>query len=78
MTEYLCDGRTCVTRYVYVTTKKYEPCEERKLFEDMGYEYRGASECFSDSVYTFEYRNRDGMTSVMAKSRQEAMEKFAA
>lgn len=73
MNEYLCDGERCVTRYVTVVMPKYEPCEERELFEDMGYEYKGASECYSDSIYFFEYRYREGMTSVQARSRQEAL-----
>ena len=72
MNEYLVNDTICVTRYVCVTTDKYAPCEERGLFEDMGYEYKGGSECFGNSIYTFEYRNREGMTSITAKSREEA------
>lgn len=73
MNEYLCDGERCVTRYVTVVTPNHEPCDERELFEEMGYEYKGASECFLNSIYYFEYRYRDGMTSIQARSRQDAL-----
>ena len=76
MCQWYCDEDRTVARYVCVTTPRFEPCEERELFEDMGYEYKGGSECFSESIYRFEYRYHEGMTIVHAKSREEAHELY--
>ena len=72
MSEYLVNDAMCVLRSVEVVTRRYEPCEEREVFEGMGYDYKGGAECYSNSVHYFEYRYGAGMTSVMARSREEA------
>ena len=77
LTTYLVNETMCVTKYVEVCVPRYEPCEDRELFEDMGYRLISASECFSDSLYTFQYMYDDeSFTEIKAKSRQEAIDLY--
>lgn len=76
LNQYYCDDTRTVARYVCECVPLYEPCEDRELFEDMGYELIGGAECYSESIYRFEYRYHEGMTIVHAKTRDEAHELY--
>lgn len=73
-------GDVCVYRYVNVTTRKYErpSAEVFELMDIYGYKYKGASECFENSVYLFEYECDDSWHKVQAHDAEEALAKVAA
>lgn len=73
-------GDVGVYRYINVTTRKYErPSDDVfELMELYGYAYKGASECFENSIYLFEYVCDDSWHKVQAHDIEEALEKVAA
>ena len=74
------DGKVCVYRYFSITKPRYErpTDDEFEVLAAYGYEYKGASECFYDSIYLFEYKCDESWHKVQARSIEEAMEKARA
>ena len=74
LATYLVNETMCVTKYVEVCVPRYEPCENREIFEDMGYRLISAAECYEDSLYRFQYMyDDDSFVEIKAKSREEAI-----
>lgn len=71
------NGVVCMYRYVNITCPGYErPTKEE--FEELrqsGYAYKGASSCFSSSIYFFEFDCDDTWHKVQARTPEEAFEK---
>lgn len=74
------NGDVCMYRYINITMPGYErPSQsEFELMELCGYEYKGASECFSNSVYLFEFKHGPEWHEIQAHNPEEALEKALA
>ena len=71
------NGLVCMHRYVQITCPRYERPTEGEFLElrQNGYAYKGAAECYSDSIYFFEFECGDDWHRVQARTLEEAFDK---
>ena len=74
------NGVVCMYRYFNITMPGYERPSEAEFLElrQNGYEYKGAAECFGNSIYFFEFKHGPDWHEVQARTAEEAFEKVRA